>query len=83
MIAVAFAALSPAMLIERLFVFAAVEQTRVGRMPKAATVTHARDDRWGGGMITVTGIAARRPEIATRERLSVNARAIFGELRRR
>jgi hypothetical protein len=79
-IAMAFAAFGPFMLVERLFVFAAVEQTGVGRMTKTAASTDVRDARGSGGVITVATCATRRAEIAAREGLTVNTGPIFGEL---
>ena len=60
-IAVALAALGPVMLIEGLFVFAAVEQTGVGGMAKTATAAHAGDARRDGGVIAVASVAAGAP----------------------
>ena len=80
-IAVAFAALGPLMLVEGLLVFAAVEQAGVGRMANAAAPAYAGDAGWRGRVIPVAGVAARRAEIAAIEQgVAVNARAILRQL---
>ena len=81
-VAMALAAFGPVMLIERLLVFAPVKQTGVGRVAKTATPAYLRDAGWAGGVVAVAGVARGRAQIATHEqRVSMHARAIFGELR--
>lgn len=66
-IAVALAAFGPTVLIEGLFMFAAVEEAGVGRMAKAATVAHARDARRRGRVVPMAIITGGRAEIAALE----------------
>ena len=81
MIAMALAALGPVMLVEGLLVFAAVEQTRVGRVTKTATATHARDTGRAGGVIAVTIVAGGRAEIAALQQgAAMHAVPVFRQL---
>jgi hypothetical protein len=80
-IAVAFAAFRPVVLIESLFVFAAIEQAGVRGVADTATLAHLGDPGRAGGVIAMTRIAARRAEIAAGQRFAVNAFAIFRQLR--
>ena len=83
-IIMALAALRPAVLIERVLVFAAVEQTGVGRMAKTAAPADLRDAGRVCSVIAVAGVACGRAEIPANEQCaSMNTVAIFGELRRR
>ena len=84
MITMALAAFGPVMLIECVFVFAAIEQTRVGRMTKIATLADLCDAGRARGVISMTSIATRRAQIATVEqRVAMHACAIFRKLCRR
>ena len=84
MITMALAAFGPVVLIECMFVFAAVEQTGVGRVTKTATSAHLRDPGRTGSMVAVAGVACGRAQIATVEqRVAMHACAIFRKLRRR
>lgn len=72
------------MLIECVFVFAAIEQTRVGRVTKTATSTHLRDAGRTRSVVAVAGVARWRAQIATVEqRVAMHACAIFRKLCRR
>ena len=80
-ITVALAAFGPIMAIESLFVFAAVEQTRVGRMTHTTTLAHLRDARRTGRVVAVTGVTRGRAQIALpQQRLAMHALAIFRQL---
>src|SRR5215472_8992989 len=82
MIVMALAALGPVMLNERLFVFAAVKQTRIGRMAETATTADLRNAGRAGSVIAMASVARGRTEITTdKQRPSMYAVAIFGELR--
>ena len=81
MIAMALAALGPFVLVEGLLVFAAVEQTGIGRMTKTATPAHAGNAWRDGGVVAVTVVAGGRAQIAAFEqRAAMHAGAKFGQL---
>ena len=84
MISMALAAFRPVVLIERVFVFAAVEHTGIGRVTKIATLAHSCDSGRSSGVVAVASIAPGCAQITTLEqRAAVHTRAIFRELRRR
>ena len=71
------------MLIERLFMLAAVEQAGIGRMTDAATPADAGNPWRRRRMVAVAGVASWRAEIAAVEQgVTVDASAIFGQLSR-
>jgi len=81
MIVMALAALGPVVFIESVLVFAAVEQTGVGRMAKTAAPADLCNAGRAGGVVAVASVARGRAEIATHEqRVSMHAGAIFGKL---
>lgn len=83
MIAMALTALRPVVLIERLLVFASVEQTGVRGVAETAAAADLRDARRAGGVVAMAGVTRRRAEIAAYEQCaSMHAVAIFGKLRR-
>src|ERR1700740_3157828 len=83
-ITMALAAFGPVVFIECVFVFAAVEQTRIGRVAETATPAHLRDSGRTGGVIAVASIARERAKIAAHEqRVAMHTGAIFRKLRRR
>src|SRR5438477_10485304 len=74
MVAMAFAAFGPPVLVERLLVLAAVKKTGIGRMTQTATAAHARHSGRHGRMIAVTIIAGGRAKIpALQQSTAVNA----------
>ena len=82
MITMALAAFGPVMLIECVLVFAAIEETRIGRVAKTATSAHLRDARRTGGVVAVASIARGCAQIAALEqRAAMHAGAIFSKLR--
>lgn len=64
MIVMALTALGPVMLIEGVLVFAAVEQTGIGRMAETTTAADLRDAGWACGVVSVTGVACWGAEVA-------------------
>src|SRR5690242_16436974 len=62
-ITMALAALRPIVLVERLFVFAALEQTCIRGVADAATFGDLGNAWWTGRMIAMAGIAAGRSKI--------------------
>ena len=81
-ISVTLSAFGPIVLIERLFVFATIEETGIRRVTKAATLADLRDTRGTCRVISVARVTGRSAKIAaTEKRFAVNAVAIFGQLR--
>src|SRR5438876_778956 len=84
MITMTLAAFGPVMLIEGVLVFAAVEQTGVGRVAKVATSAHSCDSGRSSGVVAVASIAPGCAQITTLEqRAAMNAGAILCQLSRR
>src|SRR6266545_2473570 len=84
MITMTLAAFGPVMLIECVFVFAAVEQTRIGRVAKIATSAHSCDSGRSSCVVSVASIAPGCAQITTLEqRATMNAGAILCQLSRR
>lgn len=82
-IAMAFTAFRPAMFIEGLLVFAAIEEARVCGMALAATSTHARHAGRRGSVIAMAIVACRCTEItALKQSAAMNTGAKLGQLRR-
>src|SRR5512133_2154646 len=83
MITMTLAAFGPVMLIECVLVFAAVEQTRIGRVAKIATSAHSCDSGRSSGVVAVASIAPGCAQITTLEqRAAMHTGAIFCKLRR-
>ena len=81
MFAMALAALGPVMFVEGLLVFAAVKETRIGRVTKTATATHARHPRRAGGVVAVTIVAGGCAQIAALQQgAAVHAVFVLREL---
>ena len=67
MIVMALTALGPVVLIERVFVFAAIKQTGVRGMAETATSADLSDTGWAGSVVAVAGVTRGRAEVATGE----------------
>src|SRR5450755_3417106 len=84
MVAMALGAFGPIIAIEGLFVFAAIEETGIGRMAKTATSAHPCDARRSSRVIAVASVARGRAQIAAlEERAAMNTQAILCQLSRR
>ena len=81
MVPVTLAALGPFVLFKRLLMCTAVKQAGIARVAETAALTHARQTNRHGGVIAVTVVARRRPQITTlHQRAAVNADPVFRQL---
>ena len=83
-ITMTLATFGPLMLLERMFVFAAIKQTGVSGVAKITTLAHLREPWRTRRVVAVASIARRRAQIAAlQQRAAMHAVAIFRKLRRR